>query len=102
LLPPDPTAPPPNSQAHFNATALNPIVIKEHDLVNSLLRKRLIVFVVVLITVSINNIGCHLIDLLNAATETNTSEIGNKTTRLGLTVFIVLALHWGRKRRCRF
>jgi hypothetical protein len=78
------------------------MVIKEHDLVDSLLRKWLIVFVVILITISINNIGCHLIYLLNSTTEKETSEIRNsKTTRLGLAVAIVLALNWGRKRRCR-
>jgi hypothetical protein len=58
------------------------------------------VFVVILITISINNIGRHLIDLLDASMKTEASKIRNidKASRLGLTVMIMLALHWRRKR----
>jgi hypothetical protein len=59
------------------------------------------VFAVILITISVNNIGRHLIDLLDAVTKTEASNIQNidEALRLGLTVIIMLALHWRRKRR---
>jgi hypothetical protein len=89
-----------NSQTDFDATAFNPMVVQKHYFVDSLLRQRSIVFVVILIAISVNNIGRHLIDLLDAATKTEASNIRNvdKTSRLGLTVIIMLALHGRRKR----
>jgi hypothetical protein len=62
------------------------------------------VFVVILITISINNIGRHLIDLLDAATKTEASKIrsSDKASRLGLPVVIMLVLHWRRKREAQW
>ncbi len=68
-------------------------MVEKLDFVDDILGQRLAVPLLLKFSISFNNVGGHLLDLCNTATQANTKNVrGNNTTRLFRTL-VDLSLH---------
>jgi hypothetical protein len=89
-----------NGQLQFGTLTFDTITVEKLDFVDDILGQRLAVPLPVKFPISFNNIGGHLLDLCNTATQANMKNVrGNNTTRLFMTL-VDLSLQWGRQRHC--
>jgi hypothetical protein len=89
-----------NGQLQFGTPTFNMMMVEKLDFVDDILGQRLAVPLLVKFSISLNNVGGHLLDLCNTATQANLKNVrGNNTTRLFMTL-VDLSLQWGRQRHC--
>ncbi len=76
------------------------MTVEKLDFVDDILGQRLAVPLLAKFSISFNNVGGHLLDLCNTATQVNTKNVrGNNTTRLFMTL-VDLLLQQGWQRHC--
>jgi hypothetical protein len=89
-----------NGQLLFGTPTFDTMTVEKLDFIDDILGQRLAVPLPVKLSISFNNVGGHLLDLCNTATQANTKNgRGNNTMRLFMTL-VDLLLQWGRQRHC--
>ncbi len=89
-----------NGQLQFGTPTFDTMTVEKLDFVDDILGQRLAVPLLVKFFISFNNIGGHLLDLCNTATQANMKNVrGNNTTRLFMTL-VDLLLQRGQQRHC--